>query len=55
MKIQRNVKKSIANLDDDELITQETMKFTLDRLQSNLEQRKYDILAWLVEMGQIGT
>jgi hypothetical protein len=31
------------------------MRYNLDRLQNNLEQRKYDILACLVEMGQFGS
>jgi hypothetical protein len=54
MKIKREVKQSTANVGVDELATEENMKCTLDRLQSNLERRKYEILACLVEMGQFG-
>ncbi len=54
MKIQREVRKSAMSVGVDELMTEESMKCTLDRLQSNLEHRKNEIMACLVEMGQFG-
>jgi hypothetical protein len=41
MKIKREVKRSTVDVGVDELQTEENMKYTLDRLQSNLEQRKF--------------
>jgi hypothetical protein len=35
-------------------MSEDDMRCNLDRLSSNIEQRKFDILACLIEMGQFG-